>query len=268
MVHSKKENTIINSPVKNSSSHSCSFEMSTAWKTLAVKTTSLLIFCLFIIGVSFPTLWYIKPDQKRGRIVLAGNQINWKFQHIPLTEKTVKILGTTNIVNGFYENTNGTIVSFYLATWEAQDHADLNPIAHTPEICWPASGWEQQETASSKKLEVSLLPNQELRFECQVFKSPDQKSKEFAIWTTLLHRETIIKEELVKSNPKNNSIASQDSMLREINWGYFVQRLVNRKSSHGVRQQIRISIKIQTTETEARSILSVVAHELLTVSNN
>ncbi len=133
---------------------------------------------------------------------------NYTFVPEPVSDGVMKILGTTNILNGSFlpikNDRDDRSVSrkknpdmsatptpidgsmqVFLATWKTGNRQKLAAVHHTPDICWSALGWKLINTLELPKLALNWDGIQ-LPFESRLFRAPDAARLELACWSTLI----------------------------------------------------------------------------------
>lgn len=109
---------------------------------MAVPMAALLL----VAGLSVLTLYprrAINDRQANPDEVLAKQLTGWTQRTSTGLEQFAGTLGTDQLVERTYAcASQRTTVSIYVATWPAGGSTPAQVALHTPEVCWPSSGWK------------------------------------------------------------------------------------------------------------------------------
>lgn len=107
----------------------------------AVPITALLL----VVGLTVLTLYprkAINDRQADPEDVLARQLPGWTQRTSTGLEQFAGTLGTDKLVERTYASASQrTMVSLYVASWPAGGSTPAQVALHTPEVCWPSSGW-------------------------------------------------------------------------------------------------------------------------------
>jgi hypothetical protein len=129
------------------------------------------------VWVLWPPLRPEEPLYLRPRTTLAG----YRFETVPLNVNISVILGTTNILNGHFFDTQSNRVSVFQAEWAPGQGTGANVFGHTPEICWVGSGFRTVQQDQPDELAMPFA-GMWIPFQCRVMQHPALSLPEITVW--------------------------------------------------------------------------------------
>lgn len=199
------------------------------------------IFGLCIFGA---WAWCKQPSRQEGglRIIVNREMEKWQYRPEELGDYALKVLETTNYINGSYYLNSGSRVSVFAAEWEADSVRRMSVLHHTPDICWVKTGWKPKEFATDEISVEALSEN--LPFEVRLFQAPEGDEEELVVWTTLVGGKPLAEPErfAFEKDPAIPSRVRKAIAVRRVDVSQFVTQIMRGGNAVARKQFVRLSV--------------------------
>lgn len=205
------------------------------------------IIALFLLGPAGAWAWFhlgTRPPEEVYEFVVRTDAPGLKFTPLPVGEKEMDVLATTNLVNGEFSDGNHKVTVF-AAEWSGESAKELSVVQHTPDICWVRVGFTPVDVGQppSRTFEIDGVP---VPFECRVFEI--QGRRELTFWCTLLsgqfHEEGARFRPAAGSYTGGSGAAEQGIRARLLAGSQFLSAVTRRQAADGTKQFVRFSTPI------------------------
>jgi hypothetical protein len=229
-----------------------------------------LVFSTFVLCVIVPIIWFRPGEQTGIWLRVHTNVVNYKFSPSAVEPNVVRVLRTTNILQGTFvpllkpassgeqESDSSQRISLFLASWSGAANQPMTMFDHTPDICWPNAGWSSTDLGQPFETWVSLPIRQTvttisgldsdlevIQIPCaiRIFAMASTQEKEMVLWCPIVGGRVV----------RTSSI---DAL--SISWsraGEFMQSTATRVRARGAKQYLRLSIPVNTDWRSALQLL-------------
>lgn len=177
------------------------------------------------------------------RFVVRTEMDGWEFESQPVGEAAMRVLATTNLVNGTFRSTEGQRVTVFAADWHADDGGAMSVVQHTPDICWVGAGWTAVDLGQPRRVEWQW-GQRRLPFECRAFVAPGGGHRELAVWCTLLGGTPLEESDrwITSESPQDNARARQSSASRRLGASLLFRNVLDRRAATREKQFVRFSV--------------------------
>ncbi len=222
---------------------------------------------LFAAAIVAAWAWFyvgVTPPEKSYVLKTRDPVPGYRFTAVPIGERAIEVLATTNLVNGQFEGPDQQRFTVFAADWAAKGSKQMGVLAHTPEICWVGAGFQLTSLGEPPFMEVTF-GQEKLALECRVFRTPDQRSVEMVVWCSLVSGQPL--EEGFRFQPKRDQASgsqlNQASNARTRGMNSLVKALVDRQPGDGTKQFVRFSTPVAGDWKEAYQRLERFASQWL-----
>jgi hypothetical protein len=145
----------------------------------------LWMFGLAVLGTWIGVKFRIRPPENQlffaGRTELPG----YRFQAVPLGQRVVEALATTNLLNGHFFDSRSNRVSVFQADWKAGDGDGGMVFGHTPEICWVGGGFRTVRLGEPSQVFMEHAGHR-IPFQCRILTHPGLPTPEITLWAACI----------------------------------------------------------------------------------
>lgn len=206
------------------------------------------IIALFLLGPAGAWAWFhlgTRPPEVAYEFAVRPAVPGFTFTAVPVGEKEMDVLATTNLVNG--EFSDGTRrFTVFAADWKAETAKQMAVVQHTPDVCWVGAGF-RPVTGRAPTATPFTLDGVEIPFQLRVFEMPGASRQELTVWCTLVGGQ-ILEEGFRFSGPVDSGDRSDDEALRlakrVLQANQFFRNVQARTASDGSKQFVRISTQV------------------------
>jgi hypothetical protein len=109
----------------------------------------------------------------------------YRFQEVPLGQRVVEVLSTTQLLNGHFFDARSNRISVFQADWKAGDGDGGTVFGHTPDICWVGGGFRTVHLGESSQVFIELAGHQ-VPFQCRILTHPGLPTPEITLWAACI----------------------------------------------------------------------------------
>ncbi len=139
---------------------------------------------VFGLAIALPFLWVSSGDSRHWEkcsFTTAENIQGYRYIPLHLGRSVKVILATTNILNGFFVNSQSNRFSVLHVNWARASGLGGNVLAHSPDICWLGDGYKYAKVDCPEIVSINLC-EKVVRCNCRVMVGQFDAGPEIVVW--------------------------------------------------------------------------------------